>query len=187
MKIRDLSERPGTPLPFWARIEDSSTELNGIPLTEEWGIIYFYVKDPSVIPEDFNLMSFFDFRALGVDFAVQGSSWWEEGNQMAPYVSKLEENGPVPFWIITSDQAKQAAKDGIITMVELRDLNPIKGYANDFFEILRPFGGGAPVNGILTNASGQLENNKTFNFLFRTKVPGGDIEKGTMRVEFFLN
>lgn len=183
--LASLEKRPATPFPFWARIEDTSILPHGMPETEEWGIIYFYVSDPSVIPDDFNLMNFVDFRAIQAEFSVEGYAWWLPDNS-APYLQLLHGKGVVPFWFITSEQATQIAADGVITMPELEGLDPIKGFAQDFFEELKPIGGGARVNGICTKAFGCLENGGSFHFKLKTIIPDGDIERAVVITQLEL-
>jgi len=168
-----LDIRPGTPIPFWARIEP--TFPNGMPEANGWGIIYFYVQNPQAIPSDFNLLDFFDPRALSANFAVTGLAGFLSGN-FAPYVSVLKERDAVPFWFITSEQARAVAADHIITLPELESYHPLKGRADKFYEQLRPFGGGAPVNGLTVFASGDLEAGGEFTFKLQTRFPPGTIE-----------
>lgn len=171
--LPSLDIRPGTPIPFWARIEP--TFPNGMPEANGWGIIYFYVQNPHVIPDDFNLLNFFDPRALSANFAVMGLAGFLPGN-FAPYVSVLKERDAVPFWFITSEQARAVAADHIITMPELESYHPLKGHADKFYEQLRPAGGGAPVAGLSVFASGGLDGGGQFEFKLQTRFPPGTIE-----------
>lgn len=168
-----LDIRPGTPIPFWARIEP--TFPNGMPEANGWGIIYFYVQNPHVIPDDFNLLNFFDPRALSANFAVMGLAGFLPGN-FAPYVSVLKERDDVPFWFITSEQARAVAADHIITLPELESYHPLKGHADKFYEQLRPAGGGAPGAGLSVFASGGLDGGGQFEFKLQTRFPPGTIE-----------
>lgn len=168
-----LDIRPGTPIPFWARIEP--TFPHGMPEANGWGVIYFYVQNPSAIPSDFNLLDFFDPRALSANFAVTGLAGFLPGN-FVPYISILKERDAVPFWFITSEQARAVAADHVITMPELESYHPLKGRADKFYEQLRPFGGGAPVNGLTVFASGDLDDGGEFAFKLQTRFPPGSIE-----------
>jgi len=160
-----LTKVPAGPAPFWARVGFDMPQ--GMPVTEEYGIIYFYVQNTSDVTATFNLLVFFDPTALGKETSTEGSIWLKEGS-LQPYMTKINGKGAVPFWIITADQVTQVNLDGKITMDELESLipPPSKGIATKFSEGLWPYLGGAPVPGILTIAEGVIEDGE------------GDIEDG---------
>ena len=137
------------------------------------------------IDENFDLLDFVDFRATlpGVEFAVEGYTWKQPDNWY-PHHLHLKGKGAVPFWIITFDQVKLFVNDegqriGKVTIPALESLvpPPLKGYASTFTENLRPYGGGAPVNGIQLSAQGQLLDGRRFIYDYHTKVkPGEELE-----------
>lgn len=180
-----LDKQPVTALPYWARVEPPIPDVGyiGIPATDDWAIIYFYTQDPADIPTDFNLLTFFDFRALQYGISFTGNGWFQPGN-FVPYLQIIKGNGHVKFWVITRAQADAAVADGNFTMAELESLNPIKGEATRFSETLRPFGGGAPVNGLLAHARGWLNNGKRFSFKAHSHFPHGSTEHGFFRTKF---
>jgi hypothetical protein len=152
-----LTKVPAGPAPFWARVLWGFPQ--GMPETEDFGIIYFYVQDVNDVTPGFNLLNFMDFAALGSARCTEGSEWYLDAYNF-PYMTKLRENGAVPFWIITSDQVAAVYSDGEITMNELNSLNPApaKGYATKFKELLWVEGGGAPIPAIITLAEGIIED-----------------------------
>jgi len=155
-----LIKKDGTPMPFWARLGNDRPD--GMPVTEDYGIIYFYTQDPSNVPGDFNLRMFFDPRATAFPFAVEGSAWIQQpfNPPQFPYMSKLKGLGEVHVWILTIEQVNEVNSDGEIYMDELNALDPplAKGIATDFLENLYPSGnGGAPNPGILVQAQGYIE------------------------------
>lgn len=174
--IEDKVQRAG---PFWARM--GSGELFGIPTTDEYGIIFFYIKDPAgTIPPDFNLLSFWDSRANdpSVHSSVKGTTWHIPDHPVPPYMTLLEDKIPVPFWIITIDQVHQVIADGIVTIVELEGLSPapMKGFSKDFTQLLHPGGGGAPVEeiGLDISAFGHLKYGRKFYYSFKSGIVDGD-------------
>lgn len=152
-----LNKIPAGPAPFWARVLWGFPQ--GMPETEDFGIIYFYVQDVNDVTPGFNLLEFFDLAALGAARCTEGSEWHQEGHDL-PYMTKLRGNGAVPFWIITSDQVAEVYSDDKITMNELNSLSPApaKGYATKFKELLWVEGGGAPIPAILTLAEGTIDD-----------------------------
>jgi hypothetical protein len=133
-------------------------------------------------------LSFFNPNALGTDFAVTGYRWIIEGHP-TPFLLKLWNKGRVPFWIITAEQVQSIMADGKVTIAELEALvpQPLKGFSNSFHEEQRPVGGGSPVNGTLTTASGYLEDGRKFTFKAQIRVPDGDFDRGTVKVNFKLH
>jgi len=176
-----LIKKPAGPFPFWARVSNDMPQ--GMPFTDDYGIIYFYVQNTDDVTSNFNLLNFMDFTALGADIAVEGSSWMKQpvlSPFQYPYMVKLKGLGAVHVWIITIDQVEQVNLDGIITMEELNSLDPLpsKGIATDFLENLWPYGdGGAPnpgiivkANGIIVEGYGDIETGQRFTFHFKTKI-----------------
>ena len=170
--------------PYWARMGAGAPY--GIPTDGEFGIICFYVADPvKEIDENFDLLDFVDYRATlpGVEFAVEGYKWNQPDNWY-PHHLHLKGKGAVPFWIISFEQVKLFVNDegqriGEVTIPALQALDPppLIGYASSFTENLRPFGGGAPVNGIQLTAQGQLVDGRKFNYSYHTKAkPGEELE-----------
>ena len=162
-----------TPLsaPFWSRLEGAGRLPDGIPQTDEWGIIFFYVNNPEIqVPHDFNLLRGFDPRAFAADFAVNITNWWQPGNTMAPYKTKLVGKGAVPFWIITQKQVQEVIADSSVTVGELLALDPepVKGYAHKFNERQWPAVGGADVPGTIARARGKLEDGSKFKLYINT-------------------
>ena len=153
------------PLPFWART-DAIFVLNG------YGIIYFYVQDPSIIPNSFNLLDFYDPRRTTVlplsAWAVDGSRIFHHLKNGWPIELHLYGKGAVPFWFITEQQTAAAIADGILTMPELESLNPIKGHANHFLENIHP------TKRILNvSAKGSLDGGGSFHFSAAAKLHKG--------------
>lgn len=132
----------GGQVPFYARIARGGFAVSDGDRT----LIYFY-RPPERIPEDFNLLEFFDILgasgpgAFGCQPATtEGHAIWETGIFVdpAPLFSKLKGLGAVPVWFVDTDDYQNAISDGELTVGELDGLNPQKGTASHFNEVLRP-------------------------------------------------
>lgn len=170
-----LTKGPTEPFPFWARVAYDIPQ--GIPATDEYGIIFFYVQNTSDVTPDFNLLAFIDPTAMNFEPSVEGNRWFKPGYQF-PYMVKSKGKGAVPFWIITTEQVFEVFEDGSITMNELEALNPppSKGFAHKFMENLRP-GGGAPkvsnlviAEGTIEHGEGVIEDGQKFTFHFHYRI-----------------
>lgn len=162
-------------LPFWSR-----TDI--IPILNGYGVIYFYVEDPEIIPADFNLLTFFDIRALEHKFAVEVFEIFADTNDILPFKVHLIGKGSVPFWFITEEKLALAIADGILTMTELESLNPIKGFATHFAEDLHPVEmqelgiiGGHRYPRLTAEAKGELLEGGTFHFNLKDDLLKGDL------------
>ena len=150
-----------TPLPFWART---------LCCLDGWGVVYFYVAAPSAIPTDFNFLAFFDPRALGAEFAVEGAAQFQQPG--VPRKTHLKGLGAVPVWFLPEQRLVDMAADGVITLAEIEQAEPVKGSASFFNEILSPGGGGAPNIRLNTVARGTLADGGTFRLNWNGLVNG---------------
>lgn len=182
------------PLPFWARMGAGATL--GIPSTDEYGIIYFYVENPDLwVDRDFNLYNFFHLPGPSgpgpfnpsIPWAIEGDLWFEAGANPdfdVPFMSHYKAKEVVTFYIITREQVEHYFFDvGVFTFQDLMDCDPMVGEAAAFNEVLRPYGPEgliAPVAGIQTSAKGiivdgMLDGEEVakvgtkFNFKYHTK------------------
>lgn len=145
--------------PFYARIEAQAIH------TDEWAAIPFY-RDPSCVPADFNLLSFFDIpRAFSCSLTVEGFVVWKNGpppQDFAPMQQVLREAGPVPVWLVSWPELESAMADGVLTIVELAALPSLQtGHADSFHEVLHPLAG-AQRGMIQLNARGTLADGRSF-------------------------
>lgn len=155
------SRADATPLPFWSRI---------LCCLEEGGGIVFYVTDPSAVPADFNLLQFFDPRALGAESSVEGFMLIEDG-ALTPRKVDLKGLGAVPIWFFDAAQWQGMFADGVVTVPEMEANGPIKGHATFYREILQPAGGGAPRTGLHVKARGTLEEGGSFTYQVEAPNP----------------
>ena len=156
---------PTEALPFWAR--------GPLCCFDDYAVIYFYVADPSVIPTDFNLLDFFDFRALGAELAVEGFNIRKNAGDPEPQKTILHGAGPVAFWFIPETiYLEEIVNDGIVTMAELARDEVIQGFASTFTEELHPSVGATHQVQILTSAQGDLTDGGRFRVTNQLHVNG---------------
>ncbi len=165
-------------LPMWARMAAGAP--NVIPTTndQEYGVIIFYVTDPSIIPDDWNFYpgNWLAPQVFSLDeqfIPYEASNWFLPGYGV-PHHYILEGKGDVILWIITYDQVLQLLANQSITIPELEALDPLVGHATSYNEVLRPYGGGAPIFGGEFNAHGTLEGGGKFRYTRHTKVKPGE-------------
>ena len=175
------------PFPMWARMASGAEYV--IPATDEYGIIIFYVNDPDLIPPDHNFYpdNWFAFDALFLPdeaFSVDGNSWHLPGN-IAPHHYNMKGKGDVLFWIITFEQVLELLEGESITIPELEALDPLVGHADMYNEVLRPYGGGAPVLGGEINAHGTLEDGRRFIYKMHSRLLPGEPLEAKNKFEIF--
>ena len=168
------AEDPG--FPFYARIEPAPPHT--IVNDGTWAAIVFY-RDPSCVPESFNLLLFFDFvGAWDCPLQVHGAHFWE-GQALAPppIMAKSSGNGAVPVWFAPVDAVNFAMQDGVLTIGELAGLEGLLvGHADHFEETIHPSDGSPPGSGatgpgrrhhkLIINAHGQLDDGRDFSLHF---------------------
>ena len=160
------AEDPGPP--FYARTDDVT---HFVFHDGEWAAIVFY-RDPGCIPENFNLIQFFDPpAAFACQLTTQGYSLWQgEALSGAPKIAKTSGDA-VPVWFVPVEAVNQVTQDGDLTIDELEGLEGLLvGYADKYDETLQPHslppemgGGGHPNPKLVLDAHGQLEDGREFN------------------------
>lgn len=178
------TEDPGPP--FYARIEPAPPHVF---IDGEWAAIAFY-RDPTCVPEEFNLLFFFDPpAAFGCQLMVRGTDLWhDEPGSGAPKISKSSGTGAVPVWFVPVGAFQQATEDGELMIRELASLEGLlKGQANQFNEVLQPGplppelgGGGHPNPKLIQNAQGLLEDGR----IFRLHVVEVNEQPRTINIDF---
>lgn len=141
-------------LPFYAR---------AVTGTGEWTPVIFY-RPAGCIPENFNLLSFFDPpRVFGCGpMTVEAFAIWENGPGLdpAPRQGRQRGLGAVPIWFVRTDDYVAAREDGVVTIAELEALDPVMGVAHRFTETLHPEGANNSL--LVVNATGSLEDGRSF-------------------------
>lgn len=155
--------------PFYARIQ-------GVPpfifVVDGWVVVAFY-RQPDCIPEDFNLLGFFDLNAFGCTPTIQGFNLWQgEAFVGAPKIVQSRELGTVPFWFVPLEGVLTAMQDNELTIGELAAIpGRLAGQATHFRETLQPDplppflgGGGHPVPKMIQTARGILDDGRSFQY-----------------------
>ncbi len=156
-------------MPFYARVELFPPYIFN---DGQWAAIIFY-RDPSCVPDDFNLITVFDIpAAFSCPHTVNGTSLWH-GSYLngAPKIVNMSGNGAVPIWFVPWDAVKdQARPDGNLTVADLEQISGrLVGYADQYTETLHPHpdptfgGGGHPNPKMIVDAQGQLDDGRSFN------------------------
>ena len=166
--------------PFYARV------LSSVRGAEEVSAVVFY-RDPACIPDDFNLLQFFDVpRAFGCQLTVEGFVVWKNGpppQDQAPIQQELFEAPSVPVWFVATSELSAAVADGSLTIDELAALpSLVVGSASSFHETLHPTQG-ARIPMIQINATGSLAEGGTFE-LRGVAAVYEDLRNGHVRITF---
>ncbi len=165
--IRVPEDSPG--IPAYARVERPFVHH-----TDQWAAIVFY-RPTDCVPGSFNLLDLFDFPAAFAcrPLTVSGFELWENGPPIDGAPRQTVSSGvAVPVWFVPWPTLQAALTDNVLTKSELESLNPLKGVATTFHEVLHPaFGlpgapGGAKVPHLTITASGVLHDGRTFQYEF---------------------
>jgi hypothetical protein len=153
--------------PFYARIVGEQVHgTEEIFHNNDWAVIPFY-RPPTCIPEEFNLLDFFDFASAFScnPQTVEVATIWRNGPGIdpAPIMAKSRGLGEVPVWFVSWTDLQAAIADGELTIGELGALESLMvGTASFYSETLRP-GEAAQVPFITFVASGELEDGRSFH------------------------
>lgn len=150
-------EDPGPP--FYARVGVQVLEGNG------YVAIPFY-RSPDLVPAGFNLLSFYDFPgpgkpgAFAAPLLMTGFTLTEADAPANSFPKQVELRGAsVPIWFVPSAAFHAAAKDGSLTIGELRALTPLVGTASRYHETLHPR---EAEHKIVIDADGRLADGRDF-------------------------
>jgi hypothetical protein len=147
-------------VPFYARIEATDGNL----------VAAVFYRPPECIPNDFNLLDFFDpVNAWDCQApTTEGFMVWKNGPEVdpGPYLSVLKGRGAVPIWFVSLPDFEDAAADGELTIGELASLPSLQvGYASFYQETLRPYEV-AVTTTVLVEARGTLIDGRAFKLHF---------------------
>jgi hypothetical protein len=163
--LRIPDDSPG--IPGYARVERPF-----IYHTDEWAAIVFY-RAPACVPVGFNLLDVLDIPgAFACPLTVAGFELWDNGpGTDAGPRQTVSSGSAVPVWFVPWTAFQTTTADDILTKSELESLNPLKGVATSFHEVLHPFvpsgtTGGAKVPHLTITASGILPDGRSFQYEF---------------------
>lgn len=155
------AEDPGPPI--YARM---TTLRNQIFSDGEYVAIPFY-RDPECVPPDFNLLEGLHPPgpegpgAFGCELMVDGHFIIESDAPLGTFPIRAVTNGPAPVWFVPWSELEAAIADGQLTMPELLALNPLRGTADRFNEMLAPR---EENHHVVITSRGRLEGGDRFQF-----------------------
>jgi hypothetical protein len=178
----EIGEDSGGP-PYYSLVQDG-----WFPMTEEWAAV-FWMRDPSCVPGDFNLLSLADLtpafpsgppRPFLCSLTIGGHEIWNT-DPPDPAVGPLNITayglGAVPIYFVDVDEAQAALGDGVLTIDELEGMSSLQvGYA-DQFHLTQQTGTarGEPGAGkINISSTGTLQDGRTFFFQTAEGSPNKD-------------
>jgi hypothetical protein len=152
--------RTGIELPAYARIERGFTIH-----TAEWAAIVFY-RPTECVPDDFNLLDFFDLNALDcTPQTAEGFAIWSGEPYLTPPIQwHLHGLGAVPVWFVSWPELEAAMADDSLTIVELEGLPSLMtGSASFYSETLHPYDPSWTRNSMIEyEAHGLLMDGRSF-------------------------
>ena len=171
------SEDPGPP--FYADFQ-----ADFIP-TDDGIVGIAFVREPSCIPTDFNLLLGFDVpAAFGCELTVEGRLWYTDPEtDPIPFQVRTWGLGAVPIYFVDEAELAAATQDGVLTIGELQALPSLRiGYADSFLDVTHNSNQGGRGKGTeVLNASGTIPlTGQTFFFHF-TEEFDADTGERTLR------
>ena len=157
IKFSVPEDNPGAP--FYMRM---GPLLNQFFVKDGWLVIPF-TRDPSCIDPDFNLLDIFDVpRAFSCELKLTAFGIIEADAPQGTFPIIVHSSGTnVPFWFVPWAAFQMIADDGIVTIGDIEALDPVKGKADKFKEMLRPR---MENHHVQINASGKLDDGRSFAF-----------------------
>ncbi len=119
-----------------------------------------FIREPSCIPTDFNLLLQFDVPAAwGCELTIEGKVWWHDPEtDPFPFQERYYGLGAVPIYFVDEAELAAATQDGVLTIGELQALpSLLVGFADSFLEVIHNSNqGGAGKGHEVLNASGTI-------------------------------
>ena len=148
------------PLPFYARV---LTHIFPGNQDATWAGVSF-LRPPSCVPEDFNLLDFFDIPgAFSCEpMTVENFTIRKDPSLPPPFQFLVHGLGAVPVWLVDADDMEAAIADGVLTIVELEAIpSLVTGYATIYNEMVQS----APrePRQVTITASGELDDGRMFH------------------------
>jgi hypothetical protein len=159
--VRFPAEDPGPPL--YARV---TPLLNQIFVADGMVAIPFY-RDPACVPLDVDLLEHIHPPgehgpgSFACQLLIEGSYTIEPDAPLGTFPVRVVASGPAQFWFVPWSDFNAAAGDGKLTMAELIALEPLRGTASTFNEMLAPR---LDDHHVVITSRGMLEDGRTFQF-----------------------
>ena len=149
--IETIPPHPGPP---W--YADFSADF--IP-TDDGTVGIAFIREPSCIPTDFNLLVQFDVPAAwGCELTIGGKTWRHEVTDPYPFQARYSGLGAVPIYFVDEAELAAATQDGVLTIGELQALPSLLiGFADSYRNVTHNDNqGGAGFGHEVLNASGTI-------------------------------
>lgn len=138
----------------------------------EWIPILFY-RDLSCVPDDYDLVVFFDSRARSCALLVEGTQVFDDDTPGPPHQVTMQ-GRDTPVWFVTRTDWEGAGGTadftGSVTLNEVKAMpSLLRGVARLYHEVLHPIpgppGSGAQVVKDLYSGRGALADGRAFSLL----------------------
>lgn len=162
--------------------------------TPQWVVLYLY-RERSCVPDDFNLLAFFDltFAAWDCPMLLTGTVVYDNAddfaNFMAPRHASLRNvhGVGVPVLFVPIADWMDATQDGVLTLNEAEAIpNALQGVADFHKEVLHPTatpaGGGAQVPKFNYRGRGTLNDGRSFSWHASGQIQDGIEHLGVFSV-----
>lgn len=159
--VRFPAEDPGPPL--YVRV---TPLLNQIFVADGMVAIPFY-RDPACVPLDVDLLVHLHPPgahgpgAFGCPLLIEGSYTIETDAPQGTFPVRVVASGPAQVWFVAWSDFEAATADGDLTMAELIALEPLRGTASTFHEMLAPR---LDDHHVVITSRGTLDDGRTFQF-----------------------
>ena len=128
--------------------------------TDDGTVGIAFLREPSCIPTDFNLLLFFDVpAAFGCELTIEGKVWWHDPEtDPFPFQERYTGLGAVPIYFVDEAELAAATQDGVLTIGELQALPSLLiGFADSYLDVVHNSNqGGAGKGHEVLNASGTI-------------------------------
>jgi hypothetical protein len=159
--VRFPAEDPGPPL--YARV---TPLLNQIFVADGMVAIPFY-RDPACVPLDTDLMEHLHPPgehgpgSFACPLLIEGSYTIEADAPLGTFPVRVVASGPAQVWFVPWSDFVTATRDHALTMAELIALEPLRGTAATFHEMLAPR---IDSHHVVITSRGTLDDGRTFQF-----------------------
>ena len=144
-----------------------------------------FIREPSCIPTDFNLLLQFDVpAAFGCELTIEGKAWRYEATDPFPFQMRLWGLGAVPIYFVDEAELAAATQDGVLTIGELQALpSLLVGFADSYLDVVHNDNQGGRGKGTeVLNASGTILQSGLPFFFHYTEEFDPDTGVHTLRV-----
>ncbi|HEX6134757.1 MAG TPA: hypothetical protein VFZ24_12390 [Longimicrobiales bacterium] len=155
------ADDPGPPL--YARV----TPLMNQIFTDAGLVAIPIYRDPACIPPDTDLLEHLHLPgpagpgAFGCDLLIEGSYIIEADAPIGTFPVRVVASGPARIWFVERAAFQAATADGTLPMAELVALDPLRGTATTFHEMLAPR---LDSHHVVIASAGRLDDGRSFRF-----------------------